>query len=66
MYNFKVNYIQAMCSISYVFLIIGVCNQKCLETTAPEHASNKYDKFQQFEEVKENSFACSVFVSPSE
>lgn len=46
--------------------MIGVCNQKCLETTAPEHASNKSDKFHQFEEVKENSYSCSVSISLSE
>lgn len=46
--------------------MIGVCNQKCLETTASDHASNKFDKFQLFEEVKENSYACSVFISLSD
>lgn len=48
------------------FLMIGMCNQKCLETIALEHASNKFDKFQQFEEVQENSYTCAVFVSLSE
>lgn len=46
-----------------VFLMIGMRNQKCLETIALEHASNKFDKFQQFEEVQEKLHLCCVCLS---